>query len=170
MSQDGKRNTDSIASKLIAAGFPADLDGLRFNAALNIWEFAAFGGTGTPHMLIICHLDDDPNSDTEFASTQGSQFLNPNELQRQTVVTRATTFSLLYIEVNANARVGNTDFTFRVNGISVNQDINIAAGLTGFFQDVVNTDAVVAEDLISKRQFGVAGSNFDITATGNQYT
>lgn len=44
--QDGKRNSESIASKLIAAGFPADLDGLRYNAALNIWEFAPFGGGG----------------------------------------------------------------------------------------------------------------------------
>jgi len=44
--QDGKRNSDSIASKLIAAGFPADLDGLRFSAALNIWEFVPFGGGG----------------------------------------------------------------------------------------------------------------------------
>jgi len=46
LSQDGKRNSDSIASKLLSGGVPSDLDGLRFNAALNIWEFVPFGGGG----------------------------------------------------------------------------------------------------------------------------
>jgi len=43
MSQDSKRNSESIASKLIAAGFPADLDGLRFNVVSNVWEFTRVG-------------------------------------------------------------------------------------------------------------------------------
>jgi len=55
MSQDGKRNSDSIASKLIAAGFPANLDGLRFSSALNLWEFAPFGGGGADHGCRIFH-------------------------------------------------------------------------------------------------------------------
>lgn len=44
---DGVRLSDSIASKIIEGGVPSDLDGLRFNAALNIWEFVPFGGGGT---------------------------------------------------------------------------------------------------------------------------
>lgn len=43
---NGVRLSDSIASKLIEGGFPSDLDGLRFSAALNIWEFVPFGGGG----------------------------------------------------------------------------------------------------------------------------
>jgi len=43
---NGVRLSDSIASKIIEGGFPSDLDGLRFSAALNIWEFVPFGGGG----------------------------------------------------------------------------------------------------------------------------
>jgi len=43
---NGVRLSDSIASKIVEGGFPANLDGLRFNSALNIWEFVPFGGGG----------------------------------------------------------------------------------------------------------------------------
>jgi len=63
---NGVRLSDSIASKIIQGGFPADLDGLRFNAALNIWEFVPFGGGagGLTFARIIKTADEVINNST----------------------------------------------------------------------------------------------------------
>jgi len=68
--QDGKRNSDSIASKLIQGGAPVDLDGLRFSTALNVWEFAPFGGGGATVTQQRDQLAaDETTSSTTFVNT-----------------------------------------------------------------------------------------------------
>jgi len=62
MSQDAKRNSESIAGKLIAAGFPADLDSLQFSAALNQWQFAPGGGAGLTFARVIKTADEIVNN------------------------------------------------------------------------------------------------------------
>jgi len=65
---NGVRLSDSIASKIIEGGFPSDLDGLRFNAALNIWEFVPFGGGGAVLWTVL--------GDYEAAIAEGSHNFN----------------------------------------------------------------------------------------------
>jgi len=73
---NGVRLSDSIASKIIEGGFPSDLDGLRFSAALNIWEFVPFGGGGGQTFLAVTKPTDQiVNNSTVFVNDTALQAL-----------------------------------------------------------------------------------------------
>jgi len=148
---NGVRLSDSIASKLIEGGFPVNLDGLRFNAALNIWEFVPFGGGGgTTHVWSLSLGRDDPANALEWNSLVGGQnVFAVNELNVIQVLGRIATFSRIGIDVQANSQIVDGALQFRVNQISVNQSAVITAGLTGFFVDAVNTDTIAVGDEVS---------------------
>jgi hypothetical protein len=52
----------------------------------------------------------------------------------------------MYVNVSANTHSTSTVITFRINGANGNQTITIPASTTGYFEDAVNTDAVVVND------------------------
>lgn len=68
------------------------------------------------------------------------------------------------ISISANTRVNATSFRVTTTGgAPLSQQLSIAAGATGVFEDVVNTDAVSAGDLIACQITNGSGSSGQIT-------
>jgi len=78
--------------------------------------------------------------------TQGSIRNSTVEAQVQSRCWRPRTYSNMYVNVSANTHSTSTVITFRINGANGNQTITIPASTTGYFEDAVNTDAVVVND------------------------
>lgn len=116
MSQDGKRNSDSIASKLIQGGFPSDLDFLQFNAALNQWIFTASGGGAVLSNQRIEVTVDETTTSVTFV----------NSTLTLTLATRAAGNFMASCEIQCNISgfQGIANFRFvegatNINGIAV---------------------------------------------------
>lgn len=89
-------------------------------------------------------------STTNFYSYGDGSLNNvTTEAPAQTPFRSAGTISLMGIRVSANTLSGSSTLTLRKNGGNGNQTVSIGAGLTGYFEDTVNTDAVVAGDQIN---------------------
>jgi len=52
----------------------------------------------------------------------------------------------MYVNVATNTHTASTTIVFRKNGANGNQTITIPAGVTGYFEDAVNTDTVAVGD------------------------
>jgi hypothetical protein len=57
--------------------------------------------------------------------------------------------SLLGIRIIQNLLTGNATLTLRKNGANGNSIVTIAAGLTGYFEDTINTDSIIAGDVVN---------------------
>lgn len=79
------------------------------------------------------------------------------EADAQTAFSNACTLSRQTIHISTNTTDEATTVRTRVNGVDGNQVITIAASITGVFQDLVNTDAILSADL----------SNFEIDTTAS---
>jgi len=143
---NGVRLSDSIASKLIEGGFPVDLDGLRFNAALNIWEFVPFGGGGGA-AIINMGLVGNTAIATGFNSIfRGSIGIDGTETRVQSHMVRTVTMDDFHIQVVINNNtVDGAQVQNRINTIDGNIVI-IFDQATGEFDDLVNTDVLAAGD------------------------
>jgi len=53
------------------------------------------------------------------------------------------TLDLWTIRIITNSKTGDVDFNFLNNGVPSNQNITVGAGLTGVFQDLVNSDRII---------------------------
>lgn len=86
--------------------------------------------------------------------------LSATEANNQVRMPFAATWRNYGVYVAVNTRDGNITSRPRVNGANVNQVVTIITLTTGWFEDVVNTDALVAGDLISLLHVtsGTAGS------------
>lgn len=92
------------------------------------------------------------------ATASATRFLPPCAAVQTAITTEAAgapkvdiagTFRNLQVYVTANTRTTTSTIQFRKNGGNGNQVISIGAGVTGFLEDAVNTDAVVAGDTIN---------------------
>ncbi len=70
------------------------------------------------------------------------------------------TWSLLSIHISANSlTTAALHFTSRIEGSAGNQDVNVAAGMAGEFQDASNTDSVTQGDKMAIREAVNAGGS-----------
>ncbi len=100
--------------------------------------------------------------------------------QGETIWQTAGTWSGLWARIVTNTRDDSADIVVRFAGVGDgNQALLVPAGMTGTFQDLVNTDAVVAGDVLGYRVFSrdsvSTAVGFDIsliaaifTATANE--
>jgi hypothetical protein len=79
------------------------------------------------------------------------------------LITGAATLQNLTVRAIANTRGDSTTVTVRKNGANTGITVTITAGSTATFQDLVNTEAVVAGDRVSI-QFVTGGSGGNISA------
>ena len=81
------------------------------------------------------------------------------EAVAKTIFRFTCTLSKLTVNVSANAATGAGSVKVRKNGADGNQSVTIGAGLTGQFEDTVNTDSVSATDELDYQlNFGTGGS------------
>lgn len=81
------------------------------------------------------------------------------------------TWANLAIRVNANTLTNACTAKSRVGGADGNMVITIGAGLTGLFQDAVNSDALVTGDLFNYKLITVAGgTDIDMTSWASTLT
>lgn len=73
------------------------------------------------------------------------------EASTEVTVRKDATARNLTVRVNTNARTTNVTVRFRKNGADGNQNITIAGGATGWFQDTTNEDALVDGDTFCYR-------------------
>jgi len=82
------------------------------------------------------------------------------------------TWSLLAVEVETNSlSTASTTITARVTGSDVNQTFVISAGVTGNFQDTVNTDNVTQANLMSISIVTASGGTgaVEVCGVGSKY-
>jgi len=146
MSQDTKRNSDSIASKLIVGGVPSNGDTLVFNSVLNIWEFAA-GAGGFSSFLGMFVFDALITGWFNAWFTRLTD--NPTEVNRIWRSPHAGNLTHYTVEVQANLNtVDGANMRTRTALANAN-NIVIIDQAVGVFQDITNSDPILAEDGLS---------------------
>lgn len=70
------------------------------------------------------------------------------EAYPQFMIRDSYTLANAYIYITSNTKVGAHTLISRVNGANGNMAVVVGAGLTGVFQDLVNSDALVDGDLV----------------------
>lgn|SRR3990167_1218419 len=104
---------------------------------------------------------------TTYAPCGGLNEFNTTEGNAQAEANLAFTASDLEINLSANGIETNSTLRFRVNGANGNQAVTITGSTTGWFTDAVNTDSVVAADLINYQLVtGAAGTNLTSRGSG----
>lgn len=85
---------------------------------------------------------------------------NTGEPNNQLPILVAKTFSGLWLNVTTNSIAATSTVNFRKNANNGNQTVSITASTTGTFEDTVNSDSVVANDLINYQVItgGASGS------------
>ena len=96
----------------------------------------------------------------------GAVAFSATETQVQLLITRAATLQNLTVKANSNTRADATTVTVRKNNANTAITVSITAGSTALFQDLVNTVAVVAGDLVSI-QFVTGAGGGNINAIGS---
>jgi len=86
-------------------------------------------------------------SDLDFLAIVGITTKDSIENHRQIVMPQNLTLQRLSCQISVNASIASTNLNLRVNGVTVNSSVLIGAGLTGTFQDLVNTDNLLNGDL-----------------------
>lgn len=104
-----------------------------------------------------------------FAGCGASSLANTTETSRQVTVRTAGTTSMMTIMVTANDR-GTSTLRMRKNTANGNQVVTITASTTGKFEDVSNTDALVATDVFNYQLVtGAGGSTFNFNAMSHLF-
>jgi hypothetical protein len=98
-----------------------------------------------------------------IAPGENNLVLTTTESSAQINWQAAGVFSNLYCRLSVNASTGAGTFKFRKAGSNGNQSISIGAGVTGEFQDSVNTDSVVAGNPIDYQWTIGSGGSASIT-------
>jgi len=170
---NGVRLSDSIASKLIEGGFPVDLDGLRFSAALNIWEFVPFGGGGGAGASFLgTKLVDTTLNLQGFGIFNLEIFLSgANEANNSVICNFALTITRIFARCRLNSKNGATIFQWRDDAATV-ASVTIGAALTGDFDSGVLSVAVATG---SRCNFGIdttasSGGNIACEAMSSEIT
>jgi len=74
-----------------------------------------------------------------------------NEEPSQAKVAFDGTYSKLGCQIGTNTLVNDATMYFRINAANGNQAVTVPAGVTGWFEDAVHTDAVLDGDLVNMR-------------------
>ena len=134
------------------------VDGDAFNNAVVV------GAGGSLTLALISYMLASPsnipihssNNSTSVQTAFGvirSSVINGEWYNLSTVwpytVREAITFSNLRTYIQNNTLNGQTLYNLRINGVAGAQTLTIPAATTGVFEDVVNTDAVVAGNTVS---------------------
>lgn len=148
---------DAINSDAIAAGDDVCLR-LAPNFQLQAWtlqsvscKFAATGATANVWAAAQFVTGETINhgnaSTTRYIPLRGvgdlNGFFNATESNARKKVKTAGTFSRLQTYLTTNSLTNNATIRFRTDGANGNQTLTILAGVTGLYEDTVNTDAVV---------------------------
>lgn len=142
---NGVRLSDSIASKIIEGGLPSDLDGLRFNAALNIWEFVPFGGGAGGVWSAIETYEASIAEASHVFSFPAIDFDDD---------------SLLVLTFDG-AATASTNLQIRINGIATSYNIDgsrIGLGV----ETLIDLNGAVAGQLASSNLFGGAANTVGV--------
>jgi len=134
------------------------------NGDLVNWRIAAAPGAGTVNLSVISSSLTAVGNVTLFISSAGLEIQNfgltqyttvlgvtdfiAAEVDAQLLVRQASTLSNLRAYLRTNTLDGASTLRLRVNGGNVNQVLNIGAGVTGEFEDAVNTDNIVSGNRI----------------------
>ncbi|GAI53487.1 unnamed protein product, partial [marine sediment metagenome] len=85
----------------------------------------------------------------QYSTVLGIFELAAAEVNTQLLLRQASTLSNLRAYCSINTLDGASTLRLRINGANGNQVLDIGAGTTGDFEDIVNTDAVVSGDRIA---------------------
>ncbi len=109
------------------------------------------------------HLGDtQPDSTTSYIPLCGeSGITNAVEAQMQVKARAIFTLANMYVNANTNTLNGAAVYRLRINGGNGNLTISVAAAQTGQFEDLVNSDDIIATDLLNWSCV-TAGSSGDI--------
>lgn len=102
-------------------------------------------------------------------SSCGITNLITSEANTQRTIRQAGTYSRFFTRVTANASNGATTIFFRKNTANGNQNVSYAAAETGVKQDLVNTDSVVAADVINVQAINAGVGNITITGSSSAF-
>jgi len=92
------------------------------------------------------------------ANNQTIYGLSGSEAASEAAVCKAATWRLLTTSVQSNSHSNSGNVFTRINSTDGNQNITIPAGLSGDFQDNVNTDALVYGTEINVKHYWSAGA------------
>lgn len=118
---------------------------LKFSAAANLWASSDVGfGTNINHGNA---------STTRYVPLVGvgdlNNYFNATEANAEKVVKSAGTFSRLQTYFSTNSLTNNATILSRVNGSNGSQSLTVTAGVTGLFEDAVNSDSVISGDNVN---------------------
>lgn len=88
----------------------------------------------------------------------------------QRTIRQAGNYSRFFTRVTANVSNGATTIFFRKNTANGNQNVSYAAAETGVKQDLVNTDTVVATDLVNVQIINAGTGNITIVGGSSAFT
>jgi hypothetical protein len=88
---------------------------------------------------------------------------NTSEATAQMNMRSPGIFSGFYVRITANTYTATSTWVFRKNTANGNQTFSINAAATGEFTDAVNTDSVVAGDIIDGQVSGGTGTSITIS-------
>ena len=101
-----------------------------------------FTGAATPD-------DYFPFGSTNYVPIEGRNGFHATESRSQYIFRVASTLSNLRVYVLSNSLAGASTIRTRRNTANGNQSVSIGAGVTGAFEDAVNTDAVAVGDMVN---------------------
>jgi len=115
-----------------------------------------------------CYDTEEP-ANLDFLAIVGITAKATIEIERQIIMPQPLTFQRLSCQIDLNPSIVSTNLTMRINGVDGNLSIVIGAGLTGSFQDLVNTDVVANADLCNYQvTFGATGTAISFVSASVQ--
>lgn len=113
-----------------------------------------------------------PVNTTNYAALGGNLgSKGTTETSEQITYRSPGTLSSLYVLVVTNANTATSTFRTRKNTANGNQSVSVGSTVTGVFEDLVNTDTVVAGDLLNYQGVtGATGSNLLVSQLGIIFT
>jgi len=130
-------------------------------------EYVDAGGGGgvNTQMFANSHHRDGPGSGDEFYAFCGITGGSSSAIDQNLINMFAGVLSLLAIEIVTNTSGVTNTFTTFIDGSVANQLVNVGAGLTGTFQDLVNTDTLAALALFCSEWTFTSGTGVTIGST-----
>lgn len=145
--------TDSVNNDVITAGTIVRLEGtVAGTGTIALGGFSGvYNTTGSDYISYIGTLIAYSNSaSTNYATFSGATNVpNSTESQHQLRIATAGTLRNLSLRVYSNSRSADDTIKVRLNGADTSISVVVPAAFTGVVQDLVNTQAVVAGDLVN---------------------
>ena len=133
--------------------------GTTFRLSIIQTVFDATGGTSI-RWVSNSAASTTGNGTTLYTFIGGDHGFNASENFGKININVTGTWKNLHVNIGANARTTTTTFRSRKNLANGNQVVSVGAGLTGIFEDLVNTDSVSAnDDLAYARIMGASAEN-----------